>query len=112
MQHTFTLHKNSIRISATHNGKQYRRATGLTTDPALWDSGAKSIRARCKDRRVLPDLLTIHSRLTEREVSVRTEEDVLKALEYAVTGMERKETRNVPTFWEYFDDWGKRPSSS
>ena len=113
MQHTFTIHKNSIRISATHNGKQYRKATGLTTDPALWDSGAKSIKAKCKDRRVLRDLLTIHSRLTEREVSARTEDDVLNAIYYAITGDEKRpEAIRVPTFWEYFENWGKRPSSS
>ena len=112
MQHTFILHKNSVRISATNNGKQYRRATGLVTDPALWDSKAKSIKARCKDRRIIRDLLTIHSRLTEKEVSARTEADVLDALEYAVTGSQTKVSRGVPTFWEYFEDWGNRPSSS
>ena len=99
MQHTFTIHKNSIRISATHKGKQYRKATGLTIDPALWDSGAKSLKAKCKDHRVLRDLLTIHSRLTERELSARTEEDVLNAISYAVTGEEQNVVASVPTFW-------------
>lgn len=112
MQHTFTIHKNSIRISATHEGRQYRKATGLTTDPALWDSKAKSIRAKCKDRRVLPDLMKIHSRLIEKEARARTEEDVLNAIEYALTGRERTASRKAPTFWEYFDEWGRRPSSS
>ena len=113
MQHTFTIHKNSIRISATHNGKQYRKATGLTTDPALWDSGAKSLKAKCKDRRVQKDLLTIHSRLTEREMSAKTEEDVLAAIHYAITGEDAPILGdNVPTFWEYFDKWGERPSSA
>lgn len=113
MQHTFNLHKNSIRISATHDGKQYRRATGLTTRPTLWDAKAKKLRARCKDYRVLDDLLEIHARLTEKEVSVRTEEDVLAALDYALTGKETaKESKSGPTFWEYFDEWGRRPSSS
>lgn len=113
MQHTFNLHKNSIRISATHDGKQYRRATGLTTNPSLWDSKAKKLRARCKDARVIDDLLGIHARLAEKEVSARTEEDVLAALDYALTGRETaKETKGAPTFWEYFDEWGSRPSSS
>lgn len=111
MQHTFTLHKNSIRISATHAGKQYRRATGLTIDPTLWDSSAKLLRAKCKDRRVLPSLLTIHSRLTEKEATAKTEEDVLDAIDYAL-GNEPTSRGAVPTFWEYFDEWGKRPSSS
>ena len=110
MQHTFTLHKNSIRISATHNGKQYRKATGLITDPSLWDSKAKSLRAKCKDRRVLFDLLTIHSKLTEKEATARTEQDVLNALDFAL-GV-KKEEKGVPTFWEYFEEWGERPSSS
>lgn len=113
MQHTFTIHKNSIRISATHNGKQYRKATGLTIDPSLWDSGAKSIKAKCKDRRVQRDLLTIHSRLTEKEVTAKTEKDVLDALYYAVTGRNAPApSSGVPTFWEYFEEWGGRPSSS
>ncbi len=111
MQHTFTIHKNSIRISATHKGKQYRKATGLTTDPSLWDSRAKSIRAKCKDRRVLKDLMTINSRLVEKELSVRTEADVLMALNYAITGKEEEcDVRDAPTFWVFFDEWGGRPS--
>ena len=115
MQHTFNLHKNSIRISATHGGKQYRKSTGLTTEPSLWDSKAKSIKAKCKDKRILGDLLTIHSRLVEKEVKARTEQDVLDAISYAITGRSNSSKRDilgVPTFWEYFQDWGERPSSS
>lgn len=112
MQHTFTLHKNSIRISATHNGKQYRKATGLTIDPALWDSGAKSLRAKCKDRRIQPELLTIHSRLIEKEAIAKTEADVLAAIDYALGKEQVSRGAAVPTFWEFFDAWGQRPSSS
>jgi len=114
MQHTFTLHKNSIRISATHGGKQYRVSTGLQiASPSLWDSKAKSLKARCKDRRILPDLLTIHSRLTEKEATARTEADVRAALDYA---LEREKpvtpSSPVPSFWEFFKEWSERPSPS
>lgn len=115
MQHSFHLHKHSIRVAVSHKGKQYKRVTGLTTDPANWDAGAKSLRARCKDRAVILDLMTIHSRLTEREITARTEEDVLAALDYALGVKERKQKPTpppLPSFWEYFDSWGNRPSSS
>ena len=116
MQHTFTIHKNSVRISATHGGKQYRKATGLViADPSLWDSKAKSLKAKCKDKRILPDLLTINSRLTEKEHTAKSEDDVLRVIEYALTGKipaAKAPARDVPTFWEYFDAWGTRPSSS
>ena len=116
MQHTFTLHRQSVRVSATHGGKQYRKATGLSVkDASLWDSNAKSLRAKCKDRRILDELLAIHARLTEKEVGVKTEADVLEAIDYAIG--RAKDTPpplsfSAPTFWEYFDAWGNRPSSS
>lgn len=116
MQHTFTIHRKSVRVSATHGGKQFRKATGLyIQDETLWDSGAKSLRAKCKDRRIQRDLMLINARLTEREIDVRTERDVLAAIEYAITGKEAPappSSCGVPTFWEYFEDWGNRPSSS
>ena len=116
MQHSFYLDKRSVRISVTHAGKQYRRATGLLIhDVSLWDSKASSLKAKCKDSRILPDVLAIHSRLTEREVSARTQADVVSAIEYALDWAghrTEKEKASVPTFWEYFDAWGDRPSSS
>lgn len=123
MQHSFYLDKRSVRISVTHSGKQYRRATGLLIfDTSLWDPDAKSLKAKCKDRRILDDILAINSRLTEREVSARTQADVMDAIEYALDWAGQRtekdepqkveEERKVPTFWEYFDEWGKRPSSS
>lgn len=119
MQHSFYLDKRSVRISVTHAGKQYRRATGLLiNDVSLWDSGASSLKAKCKDRRILQDVLTIHSRLAEKEVSARTQADVVAAIEYALdwagqkTEKKNEEAPAVPTFWEYFDAWGERASSS
>lgn len=124
MQHSFYLDKRSVRISVTHSGKQYRRATGLIiSDTSLWDSEASSLKAKCKDRRIIQDIMMIHSRLTEREVSVRTQADVVDAIDYALDWAgkrtEKKGTppppsvpRRILTFWEYFDEWGKRPSSS
>ena len=103
-------------MSVTHNGKQYRKATGLIIkDKSLWNSGAKSLRAKCKDYRIIDRLIAIHLRLTEREVTVRTEEDVQEAIEYALAGQAVRHDEKPapgPTFWEYFDEWGNRPSSS
>ena len=111
MQHTFTLHRKSVRVSVTHGGKQYRKATGLTVaDTSLWNPKAKSLKAKCKDARILPDLLTINTRLCEKEEKARTEKDVLEAIDYAL-GKE-KEPEGVPTFWQYFEEWGERPSTS
>ena len=117
MQHTFTIDKRTIRVSGTHNGRQYRKATGLViADPGLWDARAKSLRAKCKDRRVIADLLGIHARLTEKESTARSEADALAAIDYALAGARRytpiAPPSGAPTFWEYFDEWGSRPSSS
>lgn len=112
MQHTFILTKTSVRISCTHKGKQYRKATGLTTSPSLWFSDAKSLRAKCKDSRIIDELLEIHSRLVDKERTVKTEADVLAAIDYALGVETKEEGPETPTFWEYFDEWGKRPSSS
>lgn len=123
MQHTFTLHRLAVRVSATHGGKQYRKATGLSVaDASLWDSTAKSLRAKCKDSRILPDLLAIHARLTDKERYASSEEDVLSAINYAITGRDTpspsssfgspSSASKIPSFWEYFDEWGERPSTS
>lgn len=120
MQHTFCLHKHSIRISATHGGVQYRKATGLTVaDVSLWNPKAQNLRARCRDARILPRLLEIHSRLCEAEITARTAEDVLAALDFALAVMpvkgraaKKKAAPKHPTFWQYFDEWGRRESTS
>ena len=63
-------------------------------------------------------MLTIHARLAERESVARTERDVLQAIDYALAWMwERNPHKapggiHTPTFWEYFEDWGRRESTS
>ena len=121
MQHSFYLDKRSVRISVTHKGVQYRRATGLLiSHPSLWNANASSLRAKCKDRAILPDVLTINSRLSEWEVWVRTQEQVEEAIEFALNwnGQRKQKDKPVPVkksfpkFWDYFEEWGRRPSSS
>ena len=111
MTHSFHLDHNSICIYASHNGKRYKKATGLTIDPKLWDKKAKSLRARCKDVKVYDKLRLIHLRLEEKESDVSSHKQVLSAIEYAVSGREPA-SRKRPTFWEYFEEWGQRESSS
>lgn len=114
MRHSFNFDKGSIRLVATHNGKQYKRATGLTTREKLWDKKAKSLRAKCKDERIWPELRAMDIRAEDKQDEVRTEGDVLKIMEYAITGvMPAEETIGPgnPTFWEYFAEWANRPST-
>ena len=114
MRHSFNFDKGSIRLVATHNGRQYKKATGLTTKEKLWDKKAKSLRAKCKDERIWPELRAMDIRAEEKQDEVRTEGDVLKVMEYAITGvMPAEETLGPknPTFWEYFAEWANRPST-
>ena len=114
MTHTFNLDKTSIRLVVSHGGKKWRKATGLTTEPKLWNKNGQSLRARCTDRRVLDHLRLIDARLREKEGMSMTDEEVEAAIEYALTGVniEKPSTPPRPTFWEYFDSWAERESTS
>lgn len=108
-----------MRISVTHQGKQYRRATGLfVSDPSLWVQEASSLQAKCHDYSIRQEVLKINARLSEREVDARTQEDVMEAIVYALGGVKKVSTPppsplvSTPSFWEYFEEWGERPSSS
>ena len=81
MTHTFNLDKGSIRLVVSHDGKKWRRATGLTTRPALWNPKGQSLRARCTDRRVLDDLRLIDARLREKERMKMTEAEAHRYIE-------------------------------
>ncbi len=114
MTHTFNIDKGSIRLVCSHNGKKFRRATGLTIDPSLWNQKAKSLTARCRDRRVYEKLRLVHLRLEEKEADARTDADVARVMEYAVTGTMPDADPGRPrplSFWEYFDEWASRPST-
>ncbi len=114
MKHSFNFDKGSIRLVATHNGKQYKKATGLTTKENLWDKDKKSLRAKCKDERIWEKLRAMDYRAEEKQYTAETEEDVLRIMEYAITGvMPEKKTPGVKklTFWEYFNEWADREST-
>ena len=110
MTHTFNLDHNTIRLIVSADGKKYKKSTGLSIQPSLWNPKAKSLRAKCKDVRVYERLRLIDLRMNEAENDGRAPED---ALDYAVNGdvsaKEKKPKR--PTFWEYFKEWGERPST-
>lgn len=111
MKHTFTYDKGSIRLVVSHGGKKYRKATGLTTK--LWDNNAKKLVSKCKEVGVRERLLAIDKRLREREGEVVREADVLRTMDWAITGDEsflRIKAKTRPTFWQYFREWGERPS--
>lgn len=114
MTHSFSVDKGSIRIIVSHKGKLYRKATGLTINPALWNKDAKTLPAKCKDKKVWEKLRAIHFRATEGQETAQTESDVLRVMEYAITGVMPAEKTSGPkklTFWEYFDEWASRPST-
>ena len=114
MKHSFNYDKGSIRLVATHQGKQYKKATGLTTKETLWDKTKKSLRAKCKDERIWADLRAMDLRAEEKQDEARTEADVLRVMEYAITGEMPAEATSGPkkqTFWEYFDEWASRPGT-
>ena len=111
MTHTFNLNKRSIRIIASHNGEKFKKATGLVIDPSLWNQKAKTLPSKCKDKRVWEKLRLVHLRLAEKELTIESRDDVLDALEYAVTGeVVDRSKLGRPTFWQYFREWGERPS--
>ena len=113
MTHTFNINARSIRLVASHNGKQYKRYTGLTIDPKLWNKDAKSLPAKCRDKRVWNKLRLMHLRCSEKEVWVESDSDVERIIEYAITGTmpEKDAPPKRLTFWEYFKEWADRDCS-
>ena len=113
MTHTFNVTKTTIRLVVSHKGKQYKKATGLTIEPALWNNNAKSLPAKCKDRRVWDKLRLIHLRAEEKEGEAKSESDVLRIMEYAISGEmpTRSSSTKKLSFWEYFDEWANRDST-
>lgn len=122
MKHTFNIKdksakRTSIRLIVSHQGKVFRRYTGLIIDRALWDEKRKTLRAICKDDNVWERLKPINARLEQWEESAKTEDDVLAVMEYAIAGKGEspnfggfRQMRTRPSFWEYFREWGERPS--
>lgn len=111
MTHTFNLNRRGIRLIVSHKGERIRKATGLSIDPSLWKQSAKSLAAKCKDKRVYEQLRLIHLRITEKEATAKTRDDVLDAIDYGLTG--KVIDRSIPprpSFWQYFRAWGERPS--
>ena len=111
MTHTFNIDKGSIKIVASHNGKQYKKATGLTIDPRLWNRKGRSLQTKCKDKRVWEQLRLIHLRAEEKEVDERNEADVLQVINYAISGEEKNTPPPRLSFWDYFDEWASREST-
>ena len=109
MTHTFNIDHNSIRLIVSADGKKYKKATGITIQPALWNQKAKSLRAKCRDAKVYENLRLINLRMEEAE---KDGLDPEKAIEFALEGKVSASTKKPkrPTFWEYFKEWGERPS--
>lgn len=111
MTHTFNIDKGSIRLVASHNGRQYKKATGLTIDPRLWNNKGRTLQTKCKDKRVWETLRQIDLRALEKEAEAVTPADVLRVIHYAIHGeMENAGYTPSPrlSFWEYFREWSER----
>lgn len=110
MTHTFNLNGRTIRIIVSDGGNKYKKSTGLSIDPKLWNQKAKSLRAKCKDVSVYESLRLIDARMAEAEANGIAPEP---ALAYSLSGRMEKEKEvkpQRPTFWQYFKEWGERPS--
>lgn len=116
MTHTFNLNGRAIRLVVSHNGKKYKKATGLTIEPRLWNQKARSLSAKCQDKDVWANLRLIHYRMEEREGAGGpfTVESILEAIDYAIHGEkpaespEKPQETEVPTFYGYFEEWAAR----
>ena len=113
MTHTFNIDKGSIRLIVSDHGKVFRKATGLTIDPALWNASAKSLRAKCKDARVYEKLRLIHLRMEEKEEGEGVPPQ--EAIAYAIHGGEApqrpkkaQEKETGVSFYAYFEEWANR----
>ena len=115
MKHSYHLVRpdrktSSVRLVVSHGGKKYLRSTGLVVETALWNKKAKTLISTCRDTRARERLIEIESRLLEREVSAKTEREVLGALDYAL-GRESVAVSSL-SLWEYFDEWANRDAHS
>ena len=113
MTHTFNLDHGSIRLIVSHGGKTWRKSTGISIDPKLWDSKAKSLRAKCKDARAYALLRMIHLRMEEKEgEGVSADREISAAIEYAINGAKSTEKKQegdtTPSFYDYFKEWSNR----
>ena len=116
MTHSFYLNHGSIMLQVSHRGKVYRKTTGLTINQKLWNKKARSLRAKCQDESVWANLRLIHLRMQEKEGAggAITEDSVLTAIDYAIRGEnaartpEKGQETNIPSFYEYFDEWANR----
>lgn len=115
MTHTFNLNGRAIRLIISHEGRKYKKATGLTIDPALWNQKARSLRAKCKDAKVYERLRLIDLRMAEKEATgeVPPEEAIIYAIygedaaESPEIGREKEKGTGV-SFYEYFNEWANR----
>ena len=106
MTHTFNIDHSSIRIVVSADGKKYKKSTGLTIRPELWNQKAKSLRAKCKDAKVYDRLRQIDLRMQEAEgVGLQP----MDAIAFAIEGKVAEKPKR-PSFWTYFKEWGERPS--
>lgn len=104
MTHTFNLHGGGIRLIVSDHSQKYRKATGLTIDPRLWDNKAKSLRAKCKDAKVYEKLRIINIKMEEKEREGASAEE---AIAYAL-GIEEEKENRTPSFNEFFEEWANR----
>ena len=118
MTHTFNLDKpnrpvSAIKIIVSHDGKKYKKNTGLSISTKLWKTDAKTFEKKCQDKAVWEKLSKINARLTEVETKdVNSEDDVLRYIDYALTGdmksIEPPKHPLRPSFWDYFKEWSER----
>ena len=93
----------------SHNNHKYKKQIGISVRPSEFK------KQRVKDESVNRRLRAIEIRLNERLNQFSSEDDIRKAIAYAISDDKNpKSIRNgqTPSFWQYFDEWSKRESTS
>lgn len=104
--------QSAVRLVITHRGMVYRKNIGISVLTRQWKKSKKDGQypTNPKDMEKIKSIrLNLEGKLNEYS----TEEDIREAIDRVLEGGDftgRKMTKDTPTFWEYFDDWTKRPS--
>lgn len=101
-----------IRVVITHQGKVYRKAVGMSIDPASWNKSKQ----KADNLQVNHQLKLIRIGLESLLNETSTKEEIEQALAHVENGTwidkVAVETKVIPTFFEYYKEWSERPSTS
>lgn len=105
-----------VRVIVTHKGKVYRKNTGLVVFSARWRPN-KAGTLMYHEEAICRQIRNIKYKLKELLDEWSTEDEILSAIEEAITGnkptkIQSEEENKVPTFWETFKQWSEEDCPS